>query len=185
MQDTIELNLSFYQDASLVKSSFRHPLLSHELLAVRGRDAGAFRSCGSFEWSKAVRGLCMLLVNSKLRDLSETPDISGFQNSLAAALDYAIDKQPEWMHSMFGSDSEGNTLLKRLIRRSNSGRKRAGPVSLSVDENFIPIECIRVSMDGVDIEERHQLKSLSVGIEGNSSFLLETGYQPVENQAIL
>jgi hypothetical protein len=84
-------------------------------------------------------------------DLSGEIMISGGLHSLAASLDYAIDKQPVWLREMFGSDSHGTPIMKRLLIRSNSGRKRSGPVAIAMNTGFLSVESNRFFLDGQEI----------------------------------
>lgn len=168
------LKLNFWRDdtTELVSSSFTHPLLERTHEANRGRGRSAFRGSGSFEWTKAVQALVVLLLRSTCSE-SESADLIGGRASLASSLDYAIDKQPEWMADMFGSDSEGNTLLRRAIIRSNSGRKRVGPVALSLNRLFLSPASIRISLNSEPVTEANALLQLTRTVCGQ----IETGHE--------
>lgn len=49
---------------------------------------------------------------------------------------------------MFGKDSKGIALARRIFRRSNSERKRPGAVILMLNENFLRSNEIQVFEDG-------------------------------------
>jgi hypothetical protein len=92
------------------------------------------------------------------------PLLEGGKHSLAASLDYALNKQPEWLFDMFGSDQAGNTYLRKLLLRSNSGRRRRGPVSLSINEENLHPGSIRVYVEGVLVQDEDKLQRLAWAI---------------------
>jgi hypothetical protein len=98
-----------------------------------------------------------------------TAAIHGAQGSLAASLDYAITKQPAWLRDIFGTDSNGNTLAQRIINRTNSHRKRPGPVVLCINERAISPANIKVTWDGEPTESVERLKVLLQNLEFKQS----------------
>jgi hypothetical protein len=134
------------------------------LVTVRGKTSGAYSNAGSFHLSSAVRALCVLCMKSAIAVKSacrdSPPIILGEQGSLAASLDYALSKHPVWLCEMFGADVSGKPLAQRLFRRTNSHRKRPGPVVLSVNEKAIPLRNIHIFWNGKKVEELKQLENL-------------------------
>jgi hypothetical protein len=118
-----------------------------------------------------VRALCVLFLKSVIVERSgsdELPILIGEKGSLAASLDYALTKQPIWIQEMFGSDVTGTALAKRLFRRTNSHRKRPGPVAIKVNERALPPQNIHIFWNGKKIEDLPALEgllSLLVGSE--------------------
>ena len=159
-----ELQFAGKGDVQLVETKFSDPALGIDRIAVRGKTAGAFKDAGTFQWTSAVRGLCLLFVKSVLADRhpssGATRHIVGFQASVAASLDYAITKQPFWIREMFGNDSRGNTLAQRLISRTNPNRKRPGPVILGLNERALSCDCIQIRWNGEIVERADLLQSL-------------------------
>jgi hypothetical protein len=133
-------------------------------VTVRGKTSGAYGNAGSFHFSSAVRALCVLCTKSAIAGKSScrdaAPIILGTQGSLAASLDYALTKQPVWLCEMFGSDISGKPLAQRLFRRSNSHRKRPGPVVLSVNEKAIPLSNIHIFWNENEIDSLEALQTL-------------------------
>lgn len=157
-----ELTLEFI-GLELVKTKFSHPLIGRELRTIRGKSNGAYADFGSFQWTKAVKAIAALGVRSKLFshagcDLQAM--IEGGALSLAAALDYAIDKQPMWLSDMFGMDSQGKSISKRLFNRTNPGRKRSGPTAISINPYFLPTDSIKIYHNGHELNSLVQLKEL-------------------------
>ena len=159
-----ELHFAGKGDVQLVETYFSDSAAGTQLVSVRGKTAGAFRDAGTFQWTSAVRGLCVLCIKTVLAHRypadSPTRHILGFQTSLAASLDYAITKQPSWIRDMFGLDVKGNTLAQRLIARTNPNRKRPGPVILGLNERALPTEAIRVYWNGEKVEQFDTLQTL-------------------------
>jgi hypothetical protein len=132
-------------------------------ISVRGKTAGAFTHAGSFHFSSAVRALCVLCLKSVIlfkSNSDELPILMGDKGSLAASLDYAITKQPIWIQEMFGSDTAGHSLAQRLFNRTNSHRKRPGPVVIKVNERALPISNIHIFWNDNRVDEISGLQGL-------------------------
>ncbi len=115
---------------------FEHPLLENTLHSLRGR--AQIPGFGVFTWSSAVSALCLLFLQSRVNRGEARPGIAllqGNKGTAASSLDYAISKKPNWILDMFGTDSHGQPILRRLISRRNSEMKRPGPVSLYLNSN--------------------------------------------------
>ena len=121
----------------LDRTSFSHPLLEKTLEAQRGTITP--KGIGTFAWSRAVQALSLLCVQSKLAHSEGIPTsaLSGDAGTLAASLDSAISKQPSWVYQMFGSDTAGISMLRRLVTRVNPERKRPGPVEISLKPDLM------------------------------------------------
>jgi hypothetical protein len=61
---------------------------------------------------------------------------------------------------MFGTDDQGNCYLRQLLLRSNSGRRRNGPVRISLNEKLIPPQSIKIYVDNVLINYADELQQL-------------------------
>lgn len=135
-----------------------------EYVAVRGKTPGAYNCTGSFQWTPAVKAVCVLFLQAIVRDFAgedkTSPTISGKRGSLASSLDYAIDKEPQWLCDMFGLDDSGKSTLRRLIFRSNPGGKRPSPVSVSLNESALPPENIRVLVDSMPVHDHAFLTNI-------------------------
>lgn len=154
---------------SLWKVIFSHPLLDSKRISVRGNGSGALEAGGSFQWSQGVRALCVLLLRGRWSQLSDvnaaSKELSGHGGSLASSLDYALGKQPNWLLDMFGVDKRGTSLARRLIRRSNPERRRPGPVVLSINSHFVPLNVIDVFVGGVKCEGASDFKRVLCALE--------------------
>lgn len=159
-----QLILSFFAN-ELVEATFVHPLLSREMISVRGKTAGAFGTCGSFQWTSAVQAFAVLCIRATRVDEGGCAQVlSGTVGSPAASLDYAISKEPVWLLDMLGQDSVGRSLASRLIRRTNPNMKRPGPVVLSVNQHFIDRNIIKILIDGKPARDSVALDSLETSI---------------------
>ena len=145
---------------SMTKYLARDELALHA--CVRGRFAGAYCGYGTFQWSAGVRAVASLAVQSSLASQSSGVEtiIKGEAASLAASLDYAIDKEPAWMLDMFGIDRTGRMIARRLFQRSNAGRKRPGPVAIALNRAVLPLESIEIYQDGHRITAPRELQIL-------------------------
>jgi hypothetical protein len=96
-----------------------------------------------------------------------TPPLAGGRGSFAASLDYAIAKEPEWIVDVFGTDSRGTPVLRRLVQITNSNQKRPGPVAVSLNQNFLPVSAVKVSVAGVEEKSCEAIESLIRQIIGS------------------
>lgn len=156
----------------LCETRFSHPVVGEDKCCVRGKLSGAYDGFGTFQWTKAVQGLAILLVRAKIHKVFQSsnpimgPHLIGYRLSPAASLDYALDKQTTWLVDMFGCDKYGMCLARRMIKRTNSGRKRAGPVSLSLNTKFLEPDEVLVRLDKEPVVELEGLLMLHSGIPG-------------------
>ena len=165
MKQTFSLN---FVAGELVETCFSQSLIPTPLRAVRGKSSGAFFNCGSFQWTSAVQALSVLFIRAAIDHLRGNPSLtplSGERGSLAASLDYAIAKEPEWIIEMFGTDSKATPLIKRLVRLSNSNQKRPGPVAVSLNDRFFPASSIEIRISGVLIQSDATMENLIEQIE--------------------
>lgn len=140
------ITLTFIE-GELVETRYRCPVRAESLLAVRGRAPGAFGAQGTFQWTSAVHALALFFIGCR-KTSSDRVALAGVAGSPAASLDYALSKEPAWLAEMFGTDSSGAVLARRMIRRTNSNRKRPGPVVLWLNETFLQPENIELIVDG-------------------------------------
>ena len=139
-----ELQL-FFEDEELVEVAFR--LGTGEVRrTVRGKQSGARKDAGSFQWTSAVRGFALLATRTAAR--FEPASISGRAKSVAASLDYAISKQLLWLLEMFGVDHFGTSLIRRMVLRTNPERKRPGPTTLAINQKYLAAEAITIYANG-------------------------------------
>jgi hypothetical protein len=165
---SFELHFAGGVDVQLVEARLLDRATGVERLTVRGKTAGAMRDAGTFQWTSAVRGLCILLAKVKMIKVlggeHKTANILGYQGSLAASLDYAITKQPVWIRDMFGTDAGGNTLAQRLIARTNPNRKRPGPVVLGLNERAVSAADITIIWNDRVVDSVESLKTLLLNL---------------------
>ncbi len=160
-----------FDSGELTEVFFQENATSTPRRSIRGKTGGAYRQAGSFQWTSAVRALSLLAVKSVV-----TPNdaqIQGEGGSLAASLDYALSKQPEWLTDLFGCDHLGITLARRLILRTNPERKRPGPVVLALNVVYLPVTAIEIFINGrvASPIELINLQNALMGHEAHSSSL--------------
>ena len=131
---------------------------------MRGKTGGIDRSAGSFQWTSAVKALCLLSIRTKLGQRC----VSGETGSLASALDYALGKPPLWLTDIFGVGREGTPISSRLFLRTNPERKRPGPVSISFNPSHLTAEEIQISVAGAEVSAE-ELVVLSSSILSDKS----------------
>ncbi len=166
-----ELSLWFTKSESepceLERTLFKGPGVD-EVMAVRGKTAGAYKGAGTFQWTPGVKALAVVFLIASARQRKGTktflPLLEGERGSLASSLDYALNKQPEWLFDMFGSDEKSNSYLRQLLLRSNTGRRRSGPVSISLHEQLLSPQSIKVYVGDVLIQEADTLQRMAVSI---------------------
>lgn len=181
---TCEMLLEFHgKSPELIKTLFRENG-GEVRLTLRGKTPGAQRNAGTFQWTSAVRALCIAVLRGRLslERNQEVASLSGFAGSLAATLDYAISKQPTWTEDMFGVTPDGRSVLRRVISRSNSERKRPGPVTLSLNPHVLSPGSIIVWWNGQRVQEPTVLKGLidSLELQTNANYHREPREKPLE-----
>ena len=159
---------SEYEGVSLDQTSFKHPLLQSEQRTVRGKSAGALQGYFAFQWTPAVQALSLLMLNSArlaLQPEAEQYLLLGTHATPAASLDYALSKEPAWLLDMFGVDSHGRAIAKRLFKRSNPERKRPGPVILALNCNLLRSQEITIYRNDQVVTDPAQLTHLANCVE--------------------
>ena len=87
--------------------------------------------------------------------------LQGGTGSLAASLDYAISKEPNWLTEMFGVDVTGRPVASRIFKRSNSGRKLPGPVTIALNPSVIGHSRTRLYWDAHLLTESDQIQNIA------------------------
>jgi hypothetical protein len=134
--------------------------------AVRGKTSGAFSGQGSFHWSVAVRALSVLAIQTSMVSLGHwcDPMLVGDKGSLAASLDYAISKETSWLIDIFGVSENKVPHFRRVFKRTNSGRKRSGPVAVALSKSFLRPGAILIRLNSRDLLSIPELESLAVKV---------------------
>ena len=172
-----QINFSLWFSGSphieLTKTAFTSPLLPDTVWAVRGKTPGAFSTKSTFQWTSAVQAMSILMlraaVHSKRGSKSPLPLLEGGPGSLANSLDAALYKQTTWL-DLFGYDKHGNSLSRRVFPRTNPGRRRPGPVMVSLNDHLLPKSCIWVFINNHPIHDATMLE--------NYATLLESRWEP-------
>lgn len=177
---TLQLHFAGTSAVELYQTHFSTGGSSSPLLSIRGKTPGAFGKAGTFQWTSAVRALSLLLVQAKVVQLLDAPEIGGVligdRASPAASLDYALSKQPAWLEEMFGVLADGSCIATRLIIRTNSNRKRPGPVVLALNHRALSPDDISIVWEGKRVERVEVLQRLLQLLR--ESTLLDSSNQP-------
>lgn len=158
----------------LIRTNYRNPTLSEPVTAVRGKTSGAYSTEVTFQWTSAVQALSTLLLKAaarqKLKIKIKTPLLEGGKGSMASSLDASLYKQTAWL-DLFGSIIRGDSVSKRVFLRTNPGRRRFGPVLISLNERLLPANAIKIFVDSRPVTEGRALQSYAHSIENiwNSS----------------
>ena len=168
----IELRFSSVDGAAcaeLTRCSFSHPLLEEPLRkSSRGRYSGPEMAELVFQWSTAVKAMCVLFLETKaaaLESLEKRPELRGTNGSLASSLDDALSKKTNWITDVFGNDSKGAPIARRVLKRTNAKRKRPGPVSVYVSSSISSPDQIQVFLDNALVDSVGSLLQLASEIE--------------------
>ena len=141
------------------------------LWSVRGKTVGPFQATGTFQWTRAVQALSLLVVRYVLFsngcDLGVNGHLlTGGKRTFAAALDRAIRRDSHWLSDMFGRNSRNIAMARYLFIRSNSGMKRPGPVSVAINDKVLPLYSIKIYLNGEEVSDLGTLRGLLKNLEG-------------------
>ena len=130
-------------------------------LAVASKAAIGQDGNGGFRWSRGVKVLSILFVRLALSTLDTSVEvrIEGGRGSMAASLDGVLSQEPEWLVRMFGLLTQGAPRCRRLFVRSNPGRKRCGPVAVSLSQR-IKRESVRIFLNDTHVVDKHCLERM-------------------------
>jgi hypothetical protein len=143
---------------ALVEVAFRRGVDAPLLRTVRGKFCYIIPAGGSFQWTRAVKALTVLLLRTAIHGNNAV--IQGEAGSLAASLDYALSKEPTWLSEMFGADPQGRAFARRLFYRTNPERKRTGPVIVNVNPAIVSASRIHVYVDGTRVPPSGLLENI-------------------------
>jgi len=151
----------------LEKIFFKHSII-REIKSNRGQTAIPGECQNSFKWGPGLRAFCILLIKAQQEIISaknedRTPQgvaIYGERGSLAAALDGSMAKSAAWLSDCFGCDQQGNSIVRRILTRTNPERKRPGPVSIGISEKVIREFKISITVNHKLIEELEDFVSV-------------------------
>lgn len=129
---------------------------------------------GTFRWNHAVRALCILALRYFIHRESDRPEdrsLAGGAGSLAASLDYSIAKNTGWLADVFGSDSNGTLVVRKLITRQNPERKRPGPVVVAFTKKVLDM---RFYLNGEELATPNALIDLLTLLEPSQGLTQST-----------
>jgi hypothetical protein len=165
-----ELSLWFVSapQLELIKTAFRSPLVPSEVTAVRGKTARAYETDVTFQWTAAVQAFSVFILRasaqSAAKSLFRGPIVEGGAGSIAASVDAALYKDVGWL-GLLGGDVRGDALSRRIIQRTNPGRRRAGPVTISLNERLLPRDAISVYVDNQPLSDSELLQRYADSLE--------------------
>lgn len=165
-----QLSLWFAGSAQpeLFRCSFNCAPLGLDQMSVRGNGS----SLGTFRWSTGVKALGYFFVSAALayeEGESETFSLEGERGTLVSSLDFALGKEPEWLNTLCGFDSEGRAAARRLILRGNPEGKRPGPFSLSLNQDYLSPGQVRIFWNDRRVIDAGELSFLASSLVGASN----------------
>ncbi len=141
-----------------------------ETVAIRGKNSGAYKGAGVFQWTPGVRALTVVFVEALVRHLKQIstflPLLEGEKGSLAFSLHYALAKQPAWLFEMFGSDEDGNANLRKILFRSSLGTNK---VAVSLNEEALSASSVKVYIDRTELRSVEALERLLYELLGDEA----------------
>ena len=158
--DCLKLHFVGDEDPALFQTEFVCGAIRS--YAVRGKTSGAFAGQGSFHWSIAVRALSLLAIKTFMAGKGHDcdPILVGDKGSFAASLDYAISKETHWLIDVFGISDGLVPNFRKVFKRTNSGRKRSGPVAVSFAKPFAQPGAINIRLNSHDVTSLSDLNLL-------------------------
>ncbi len=166
LDNCLQLWFSREPRPQLERSHFCHSLLSKPRNAMRGRAPGAFPHVGMFQWRPALQAMIILFLRWAASDDHEREEIiQGGSGSPAASLGYALRRLPQWTIDMFGRSQNGSPIIRRLVRSTNSGMRRRGPVSIGLPPRAHQSIRFEIYLDGVEICDKTEISTLCRSIE--------------------
>lgn len=119
-------------------------------LSVIVRSGGALatvKAKGQFRWTSAVRSLTALLAYHKAAAFRSQANgqplrLFGTRGSAVVSLDDALFKEPNWILDLFGVDSKGRALSKRLFNRVGLKFAEKNFTGLALRESFLAVQDI-------------------------------------------
>ena len=79
---------------------------------------------------------------------------------MASSLAYTIDKAPNWLAEMFGTNAKGDPLIRMLTRRSCSGYRNGSPVAVSLSPTYFSAENIAVIVNNQAVESEGEIRGI-------------------------
>lgn len=154
--------------AQLDETEFFSPLVARRLRCRRGQQAGAEKIEGAFPWTAGVMGMCAVFIKARQGSLRNHPDYSAaFDPSIssdtcawAKPFDSSLAKRPRWVLDMFGVDSAGTPLVRRMFVRRNPEARRPGPVAIRLNEAFLAPTEIKILLNGEEVRDADALQAL-------------------------
>ena len=144
------------------------------LRATRGKTSGAYIGYGTFQWTTAVRALCVLMLETKISGCGSSDGmIQGGRPSLACSLDESINKGTSWLADMLGCSVSGKLLAKSVILRTNSSLKRPGLVTLRINPRQLLPKDIKIYIDSRELVLEGDLVVLKNKLLSSNEPLLE------------
>ncbi len=178
MRATLKFWITDGCNPELYKLEFLRQDTGEKRFSVRGNTGGAYHGAGSFRWSSAVQALTALGLNAAAASAvgaGEAAQISGGRGSKAASLDYAIGKNTTWLHELFGDDTNGKPLSRRILNRSNPELRRSGPATVSFNSGLLADNDVMIFVEEQLCDKPDKLAALSSAILEKGWVISERG----------
>jgi hypothetical protein len=155
-ENRLELYFSNPLSPELYRTLFIPPYQTQPIVGLRGTTLHS--TCLPFIWGPASQAISLLLVSAVVRRLSDAPRslplLEGPSLSPAGAIARLLTKRTtSWLHDLFGSDVTGRSLLHRMIVLGNARGRQQGPITATLNENYLSSLNISILIDGEDISQ--------------------------------
>lgn len=166
--DELKLYFKSTPEPELNRIRFSSKKLPYVVEAIRGKHQLVPSSVGVFQWSSAIKALCMLLLKcSKGSDRKLSAVLIGFKGNPAWHLYRALHERTPWIYDMFGCLKDGTPLLCKLIKATNLRTKYPETVALSLVKGILDSKNIKIYCDGELQQERDQIQGLIQRLQAN------------------
>lgn len=161
----LELHFSDHKYPELIKTVFHNHITGTKIIGLRS--IGVLpRGTVSFKWTPCSKATALFFVKAKMilsLDSAPIPILEGYSLTPATCLGARLWKRDSaWIHDVFGSDKDGNPILRKLLIGINLRQKTKAPVQLYLKTSMMPTEGIYIFLDGVNISNNMlALKKLS------------------------
>ncbi len=167
-QTSLELYFAGGSAPELMKTVFTVASINQRIIGMRGINVP--RGVQPFRWTTSSQALAWFFVRMLElwhQGIEEAPIFEGRTQSPAVSLGHLLKKRPDgWLLDAFGYDTNGKTLLSRIIFCRNYKRVLPGPMQIFAKSSFLHPSQLRIHLDGEEVSSNLEaLSELRVNLE--------------------